>query len=174
MWARQNLNKLREADKNISRVGVPQSCGLRPQSTDPPYFYRKGYIPPLKNPTLVLTPPNATNMKFFFFKICQTFAKIGPFLKTFALTPPEKRSFLKKFALTPPEKGPFKKMITLTPPKKRPFFEQFAMSPPSFINISEIYVDPPKISKKLLGPPLKIFYLVCTPPKKAEIEAYPP
>ena len=48
------------------------------------------------------------------------------------------------------------------------------MSPPSIIKVSEIYVDPPYILQKFLRPPLKTLDLVCTPPKKAENEAYPP
>jgi hypothetical protein len=48
------------------------------------------------------------------------------------------------------------------------------MSPPKFINISEIYIDPPlKFQEIAWTPPKDIEYGVY-PPKKAEIEAYPP
>ena len=38
---------LREASKNIFRGGLLQSCSLRPQNADPPYFLEKGNGPPL-------------------------------------------------------------------------------------------------------------------------------
>ena len=40
---------VREAAKNILRGGLLQSCALRSQNADPPYFLSKGYGPPLNH-----------------------------------------------------------------------------------------------------------------------------
>ena len=48
---------IREAAINISRGGVPQSCGLRPRSTAPPLIYQPNLYTPSEKSDFPLDPP---------------------------------------------------------------------------------------------------------------------